>query len=184
MAVQQADWEVEVGLEEEEVEELQWVAANKAAFNGRGIHDERGAGRRYEWRPQDRGADSSTGYRAILLPNGQVDMMEEVVEQQVDRVQEELDEVLKTLVEEEEGGQSWHKVIWDTSSRASYQALKKGSCLDSIHQVLKRIAWVERAKKISLQLMWGHAEDRIRIQADWRAQITTSTDEWGVDREE
>ena len=75
-------------------------------------------------------------------------------------------------------------MVWMTGSRSSYKVFRHGARQEKIEAVLSNIKWLEKQKRTRIYVVWGFTEPWSGMETERSLGLSTSTDEWGVERTE
>jgi hypothetical protein len=197
-AVNEKGWETMVELGAGEQGELEWIRHNLTAFNGRGIRVETGE----EINKQGTGQVTGEGDDTTDLPGQDRQESWEVwednrLERQDDfpgggnrvailAAMQEMRQLRDVLMELDDRGDSedWRRLVWTTNSRNFYNFVNKGARWPQIRSLSLQIKYRERQTKTEVKLVWVSDSPIETAIVDDRSRLSTSTDEWGLDRKE
>jgi hypothetical protein len=184
MAVQEGGWDSTVVLQQADLQELEWIRDNAEPFNGWSVRDEQYQGEVFYYFRSKPYMDQTGGTSWILGVDGQPAIVEDWNQGQEDALIQELSAVVESLIQQQPREGSWGKLNWVTGSRSSYKVLKHGTRQGNIEAALRNIKWLEKKMRRRIQVVWGFTDPWSVMEADRRLGLSTSTDEWGVERTE
>ncbi len=198
--VHQFGWDCQLMIGREAQAELTWLQSNLAHFNGKGIRNERGqeavhrakeaVSRESMETAEEQEQLAAERLRSVsytLKLNQEIELTEELPDDTTDGWQQaihELDTIAGLMQLQDKAAEHahWERWFWCTGSRNCHVWLKKGSRNVQVKERLLRLQWVGQSRKIDVTPVWQPADENIIQEADRRSKLTTSTDEWGVDR--
>jgi hypothetical protein len=195
--VEERGWDSIFQEQKGELKELAWVAANLQSFNGHPIRDEgtaaavcRNTAVGNSEGPGMDGKDEDWDEVSYRLGHDGEWIQEQPWtligdQREGSAAWAELQQVQMAL-EQRLGGnaEKWSRLFWRTENRISRKLLRQGTLSSVYNDQVIRICWLEVKTKTKLLPVRGGARGATLKEATARLASTTSTDEWGVAREQ